>query len=223
MANFFNTTFRVFDYNIFEAAHSLAESAGGFFTPFFKLVTLVGEKGILFFAIAVVLMLFARTRKLGICMFGAVACGALITSVILKGVIGRERPFLASPIYAQFWQFVGSPAEDGYSCPSGHVTAIMSAATAMFILCDKKWSWTGFLGVLLMGASRIYLVAHYPSDVVMGIIVGAVAGVIAWGVTKLIYYILNKYSTNKFCTFVLDWDMAESIKTLQNKKKNAQK
>lgn len=217
MANFFNTTFRVFDYNIFEAVHSLADSAGGFLTPLFKFITLIGEKGILFFAIALILMMFARTRKLGICMFGAVACGALITNVILKDMIGRVRPFLANEIYAEFWQAVGSPAEDGYSCPSGHVTAVMSAMTAMFILCNKKWSWTGFLAVLLMGMSRVYLIAHYPSDVLMGIVVGAVAGVVAWGVTKLIYYVLDRYKDNKFCAFVLNWDLAGAIKGLRTK------
>ena len=58
-----------------------------------------------------------------------------------------------------------------------------------------------------MGMSRNYLMAHYPSDVIAGIIVGAVAAVISYYITKLIYTTLNKYSENGFCRFVLEFDI----------------
>ena len=83
MVDFLNTTFAGFDGGIFRAMHSLAESSGVFFTPFFKVITLLGEKGIIFILLAISLMLFKKTRKLGVCMFGAVACGALLTNVLL--------------------------------------------------------------------------------------------------------------------------------------------
>ncbi len=207
MVEFLNTTFSAFDGGIFRAMHSLAESAGSILTPFFKAITLIGEKGLIFFAVAIVLMLFAKTRKLGICMFGAVACGAILTNIVLKDIIARPRPFASSLEFAGFWQFVGCPAEDGFSFPSGHMTAIMSAMTALFIICNKKWSWLGFVGVLLMGISRIYLIAHYTTDVIAGIIVGAIAGVIAYVVTKLIYKFLEKHSEKKFCNFLLNWSL----------------
>lgn len=207
MLEFLNTTFYTFDSGIFKTMNNLAESAGSIFTPLFKIITLMGEKGLIFFAVAIVLMLFAKTRKLGICMFGAVACGAILTNLILKDIIARPRPFEESLEFAEFWKFVGSPEEDGYSFPSGHMTAITAAMTALFILCNKKWSWVGFVGVLLMGVSRIYLIAHYATDVIAGIIVGAVSGVIAFFITKLIYTLLNKYSDNKFCEFCLNWSL----------------
>ena len=96
MIEFLNTTFSAFDGGIFNAMHRLAESAGSVLTSFFKIITLIGEKGLIFFAIAVVLMLFAKTRKLGICMFGAVACGAILTNLVLKDIIARPRPFESS-------------------------------------------------------------------------------------------------------------------------------
>lgn len=212
MLEFLDTTFSVLDFTIFEIMHELAVTAGGFFTPFFKVITLLGEKGLIFFATAVILMLFAKTRKLGICMFGAVACGALITNILLKDMIARPRPFEVSQEYAEFWAFVGSPKEDGFSFPSGHMTAITSAMTALFILCNKKVSWVGFVGVILMGVSRIYLIAHYTTDVLAGILVGAVAGVIAYLITKLIYFVLNKYQDNKFFSFILNFDIIKALK-----------
>lgn len=212
MAEFLNTSFAGFDGAIFNAMHGLAGSAGGFFTPVFKLITLLGEKGLIFFVSALILMLFSKTRKLGICMFGAVACGALLTNVVLKDVIARPRPFLSNLDYAQYWLFVGAPEESGFSFPSGHMTAIMAAMTAMFILCNKKWSWVGFVGVILMGVSRIYLIAHYTTDVIAGILVGALSGVIAFFITKLIYKLLDKNKEKKFCAFVLSFDIIKAFK-----------
>ena len=207
MVQFLNVTFATFDSGIFNAMHNLAKSAGSIFTPFFKIITLLGEKGLIFFGAAVIMMLFAKTRKLGICMFGAVACGAILTNIILKDMIARPRPFEIGNEFEDFWKFVGSPEEEGYSFPSGHMTAIMSAMTAMFIICNKKWSWVGFVGVMFMGISRIYLIAHYATDVIAGIIVGAIAGVIAYIITNFIYRLLNKYSDKKFCDFLLNWSL----------------
>lgn len=84
--------------------------------------------------------------------------------------------------------------------------------TALFILCNKKWSWIGFVGVLFMGVSRIYLIAHYASDVLAGILVGAISGIIAYIITQIIYFVLNKYDENKFFAFILDFDIIKSFK-----------
>ena len=82
-ATWLNTAFAGFDNAILEFMHTLEEAAGGFITPLAKFITLIGEKGLWMFALAFVLMMFAKTRKLGICLFGAVCCGALITNIIL--------------------------------------------------------------------------------------------------------------------------------------------
>ncbi len=211
MAEWLNDVFATYDGAVFDAMHSLAESAGGFFTPFFKLVTLLGEKGIIFFVAAIILMLFKPTRKFGVCLFGAVACGALITSVILKDLIARPRP-MTDPTYAALWQAVGSPAEDGFSFPSGHVTAVAAWATAMLLCCNKKWSWVGYIGVFVMAMARVYLIAHYASDALAGIIVGIVSGAVAYLIAGLIFKLLEKRQDNRFCSFVLGWDIRDIAK-----------
>ena len=155
MAEWLNNTFSGFDGGVFNAMHSLAESAGGIFTPLFKAVSVIGSKGIIFFVLAIVLMLFAKTRKQGVCMFGALVIGAIIASVILKNTVARVRPYDASAEYAAFWEYVSGSASDSYCFPSGHTTMIAAAMTAMFICFNKKWSWIGFFGVILMGVSRV--------------------------------------------------------------------
>lgn len=215
IAIWLNSAFSSFDGGIFNAMHSAAEHAGGFLTPFCKVITLLGEKGIIFFFAAAVLMLFKKTRVFGVCMFGAVACGALITNFILKDNVMRERPFVSE--YREFWKYVGAPEEDGYSFPSGHATAVTAAAMATFLHCDKKISWTGFLFALVMCFSRVYLIAHYATDVIAGIIVGAISGVIAYYIAKLIIFILNKYPNNKFCAFCVNFDIATDFKKEERK------
>ena len=53
-----NSFFSGYDTAILSFAHKMAELAGSVLTPLNKIITLLGEKGILFFLLAVVLMLF---------------------------------------------------------------------------------------------------------------------------------------------------------------------
>ena len=186
--------------------HSLAEAAGGFLTPLMSFITLIGEKGILMFLLAAVLMMFPKTRRAGVCVFGAVCCGALITNIILKDTVARLRPFEADALLGEWWQFVGSPAEDGFSFPSGHVTAAMAGMLSLCLTRGKKWIAPAILYVVLMGASRNYLMAHYPSDVLAAILVGALSAFVALIITKLIFAFLEKYRDNGFCRFVLEFE-----------------
>ena len=212
MAEWLNNTFYGFDDGVFSALHNFAIDAGGFFTPFFKAVSIIGTKGIIFFALAIVLMLFAKTRKSGVCMFGALCIGAIIASLILKNTVARVRPYDASTEYAAFWEYVKGSKSDSYCFPSGHTTMITAAMTAMFMCFNKKWSWLGFLGVLLMGISRVYLVAHYATDVLGGIIVGVISAIIAYFITKLIFFLLEKYKDKKFCAWCLNFDIKSCFK-----------
>ena len=182
-----NSIFAGYDEAILGLMHRLAVSLGVVLTPLCKLVTLLGEKGLIFFAAAVALMLFPRTRKAGVCMFGAVCCGALITNVILKDMVARPRPFETVPLFREFWEYVGAPAEDGYSFPSGHVTACAAGMTAITLMRGKKWLVPSVIIVLVMGISRNYLMAHYPSDVLAAAIIGILSAIIAYAITLLIF------------------------------------
>lgn len=183
-ASFLNSFFSGYDGAILGMLHGLA---CGFLTFLFKLITLLGEKGILFFLAALVFMYFPKTRKLGVCLFGAVACGALITNIILKDAVARPRPFETVDLYRQYWQAVGSPAEDGFSFPSGHVTAAAAGCTAICLMEGKKWIAPSAVWVFLMMVARNYLMAHYPSDVLAALIIGVASGYIAWIITKFLY------------------------------------
>jgi len=206
-----NTALAGFDGAILGALHAIAGTLGFILTPLMKLITLLGEKGLIYFLLALVLMCFSRTRKIGVCVFGAVCCGALITNVILKDWICRPRPFESFENFRLWWQFVGSPVEDGFSFPSGHVTATAAGMTALALMLGKKMIAPSAIWIALMAISRNYLMAHYPSDVLAAIIVGCASAFIAWLITKLIYRILEDNDHIPLFAFVLDFDLPLSL------------
>ena len=209
-AAWLNASFADFDSVILGFQHLMAEKLGTVLTPLMKTVTLLGEKGLLLILLAVVLMLFPRSRKIGVCMFGAIACGTIITNFVLKDWVARPRPFETLEVYRQYWQAVGAPAEDGFSFPSGHVTAA-TAGLAGLCLIDRRgrrrWIVLTVIWVLLMAVSRNYLMAHYPSDVLFAVLVGLIAALIARAITRLLFRLLERHDDLPFCAWVLDFDI----------------
>ena len=199
-----NDVFSGYDTAILSFAHKMAELAGSVLTPLNKIITLLGEKGILFFLLAIVLMLFPRFRRAGVCIFGAVCCGALITNILLKDSIARPRPFETVDQFRQWWEFVGAPAEDGFSFPSGHVTAAAAGVTGLCLMRGKRFFLPGAIWVLLMMFSRNYLMAHYPSDVLFALLIGVFSGFLAALITQLIFRFLEDHAgEGKFYDFLL--------------------
>ena len=210
MIGFLERTFGGFDHAFFVAMNNLAKDAGGFFSPFFKIITFFGEGGMLFLLLGGIFLLFSKTRKMGLSVLLAVCIGALFTNIIIKPTVSRPRPYTVDE-YAVFWQFVGASNESVNSFPSGHTTSAMAFATAFFITGNKKYSWTGFVVALLMGLSRIYLIVHYASDVLGGLIVGGVAGSIASTIIIYFYRYCEAHMDNKFCRFITDFDIYASL------------
>lgn len=209
MANWLNETFFGIDNAVFSFVNNIN---CGFLNSFCRAITFLGEKGILYLIIACVFLLFPKTRKYGICIIGAIGLSRILTSYILKDTIARVRPFEANDEYHAFWVLAGSAFEKGYSFPSGHATSVMAFAIAIFAYFDKKWSFIGFIFALIMGFSRVYLIAHYFTDVIFGFIIGTISFFVAYYITVLIYYILEKYHDNKFFKFIKDFDIRNCFK-----------
>ena len=211
-----------FDHLFLSFQHFFADKAGTVLTPVMRAITFLGEKGIIFFILALLFMLLASKRDLGVCIFGAVCCGALITNIILKDTVGRLRPFENDIEYELWWMAVGSPAEDGFSFPSGHVTACAAGMTAIMLMRGKKWILPSAIAVALMCVSRNYLMAHYPSDVLAGAIIGLLSGIVAWLITQLIFRFLNRgRNRSGLCAFILDFDIGDYLPFRRSGKEKA--
>ena len=104
-------------------------------------------------------------------IFCAVALSNLVTEV-LKYSIGRGRPFVGGEANAfHFSHFAGNPAY--YSFPSGHATTAFALALAVSAVWPKARVAMAVYA-LIIAATRLVLLAHHPSDVVAGAMVGIV-------------------------------------------------
>lgn len=98
---------------------------------------------------------------------GSLVASSIVT-VGLKWGIGRDRPFITYPELAKLVP-AGSP-----SFPSGHTSMAFSTATSLTLAYPKWYVYVpAFLWASGVGYSRMHLGVHYPSDVLVGAIVGS--------------------------------------------------
>lgn len=170
-----------FDQFFGQIGHRFVESGGDFLNIIMRYFTYLGNSGLGFIVAALILLLFKKTRKLGVMAAIAIALGALITNITLKNLIARDRPFWdPNSIYYSWWVAAGSLAQDGFSFPSGHATVAMAFGFPMFLSFNKKTSWLWLLMAVAMAFSRVYFSVHYASDVLVGSLVGMTTGTIAY-------------------------------------------
>ncbi|HEY4404193.1 MAG TPA: phosphatase PAP2 family protein [Xanthobacteraceae bacterium] len=116
------------------------------------------------------LVLVAFSVRLGF-VFAAIALPGLFVTVV-KRLIGRARPFVggeADPfLYLPFgWR------PDYASLPSGHATNVFAALIAVGLVWPRLRPIM-LLYALIIAASRVIVLAHHPSDVIAGAVVGTV-------------------------------------------------
>lgn len=97
---------------------------------------------------------------------------AVMSSEILKYIIGRSRPFVGGEANAfNFQHFAGNPAFE--SLPSGHATTAFALAFAVSAVW-RKAALVMLVYAVLICISRVILLAHHPSDVVGGALTGVI-------------------------------------------------
>ena len=127
-------------------------------------VTSAGDVRVLAGLVALGLAALLYTHRNRDAIFAAVATGgAAVLNPVLKAGFQRPRP--------QLWASL-IPEHD-FSFPSGHAMGSMAAVLALAVLAwPTRWRWVvivlGSVFVALVGASRVYLGVHFPSDVLAG-------------------------------------------------------
>ena len=149
---------------------------------FFLAVTkIAGSYGQLWVIVAAVLLVFKKTRKAGVAVLLAYAAVFLIGQYGLKNLVSRPRP---CQIDLDFALLVDRPSSSSF--PSTHSAWAFGAATAVFMQ-HKKSGIAAFIAAALIAFSRMYLFLHFPTDVLVGIVLGIALGVLANWITGRIW------------------------------------
>ena len=134
-------------------------------------ITLLGDAGIFWIAVAAVFLLIPKYRRIGLGMGVALIMGLIVCNVTMKPLFARIRP------YDYQLQHFGKEirllieAQHDFSFPSGHTLASFEAATAIAIR-NKKMGIPALVLACLIAFSRLYLYVHYPTDVLFSVAMG---------------------------------------------------
>ena len=132
--------------------------------------TILGDNGMVWIAVALILFLNRKYRKIGVFSIVSLIICALAVNVILKPLIHRPRPFSE---LADITLLIKAPKD--YSFPSGH-TAASFVMVYIFFRHIKKYFIPVLITGILIAFSRMYLSVHFPSDIIAGIIIGIFSG-----------------------------------------------
>ena len=137
-------------------------------------VTLLGDAGIFWIALALILLIPKKTRQTGLMMGVALLIGLLVCNIALKPLVARVRPYDVKGIAPYL-----CAVQKDFSFPSGHTAASFEGAVVI-LLQNKKWGIPACVLAALIAFSRMYLYVHYPTDILAGLVIGigaAFAGV----------------------------------------------
>ena len=118
-------------------------------------------------------VLAAVAVRLGF-VFAAIAVPGLFVALI-KRVIGRARPFIDGHDSWAYALFSWRP--EYASMPSGHTTTAFAAAVAIGAIWPQMRPLMWVYAVLI-AVSRVVVIAHHPSDVIAGALVGAIGALL---------------------------------------------
>ena len=153
-------------------------------------ITFLGDGGIIWIAIAVVMLIFPKTRKAGLSMGAALLMGLVVCNLIMKPGFARIRPYDYQ--LAEFGREIPLliDAPHDFSFPSGHTIASFEGATVLFWY-NKKLGIPALILASLIAFSRLYLYVHYPTDVLSAIILGIGFGILGTLLVKKVWQLVE--------------------------------
>lgn len=140
---------------------------------FVTITSIPGNYGQMWVALAVLLLLFKKTRKCGIVMLLSYGLVYGMGQYILKDLIARPRP---CHLDETIELLISRP--NSYSCPSTHSGWAFAAATSIYLF-NSKYGILTYVFASLVAFSRMYLFVHFPSDVLIGIVLGILFAIIS--------------------------------------------
>ncbi len=189
-------SFLNFDLSVFQWIQSVQND---FLDALMVGITTLGNGGAVFIALGLVLLFTKKYRKAGLAVIMALLVMLICNDLFLKEFFARPRPFNlfdADPQKYAFWaegyaypELIGKPTS--FSFPSGHTSSAFAAAIAL-LWHNRKFGVPVTIFAALMGFSRIYVEVHYCTDVIAGVVSGAICAFIAVIIVKYLFPVVDK-------------------------------
>ena len=134
------------------------------------LITRLGDAGIVWIILTVLLLIIPKTRKTGVIMMAALLVDVLLCNVLIKNLAARTRPF---DVNTAVQLLVAKPRD-------------YSSVTALYLAGEKKMWKAALVLAVLIALSRLYLYVHYPTDIIGGVIFGSLSGYLGYKIVEWI-------------------------------------
>ena len=166
---------RSLDDRLMLAVNSLARHTGWLHAP---VLAYASYGVVLFAALLLAGVLVARRGSTRDLAAAGWACLATLLAVALNQPVGHlfaeARPYAVHPGLLR----LADPTRD-FSFPSDH--AVMAGAVAAgLLLVSRRLGLAAVAAAVLMAFARVYIAAHYPWDVLAGLVLGAAVAAFGW-------------------------------------------
>ena len=135
--------------------------------PIMKVITTLGNAGILWIILTILLLIPQKTRKIGVISACALLASLLVNNILVKNLVARARPYYT---IEGLIPIVSKPTE--FSFPSGHAASSFASAGVCYRKLPKQYGILAIVIAVLISLSRLYVGVHYPTDVLAGIVSG---------------------------------------------------
>ena len=144
-------------------------------------ITAMGNAGIFWVVATLLMLLLCKDKKAGITSALALVLSVLIGNLILKNLVARDRPCWIDPSVEML---IKIPKD--FSFPSGHSSGSFAGAVAIVQYYRKP----GIAAIVLaacIAISRLYLFVHFPTDVLVGTLLGITEAIVAGMIVRKYY------------------------------------
>ena len=153
--------------------------ANPFLDAVMPFISMICNHGEIWIAAALIMLIIPKTRRTGIATAFALIMGLVLVNMIMKPAFARIRPYDLVEVSL----IIKAPHD--YSFPSGHTLSCFEAFGAM-IMTNKKLGLIALVPALLITFSRLYLYVHFPSDIIVGALLGLLFAFVSVKLTDLI-------------------------------------
>ena len=152
---------------------------GGILDPIMVFITHLGDKGLFWIVLTLLLLCFRKTRKAGVTSAISMLIGLIVVNLILKNWIARIRPYVKIEDLVLMIE-----QQKDFSFPSGHACNSLACAWVLFRCMKKQYGVPALVLAILITLSRIYVGVHYPTDIIVGAAIGVAAAELAIVIVK---------------------------------------